>query len=262
MYVTSSLFATVLFATVLQFSCTSEAIFIKTNSSDHQCPAQPCLTLEKFISYHHRVESDTTLKFLPGNHVLSFATKTSISVMDVENVTLTGVSDHQSSVIHCVSEFSVVAINVQNLMISNLFFFGCGAPVRDKGLTGLSSSSVTLFLVNIINVSILYTHVLDSKEAGMLAANVFDLKLQKTSFVGNTPNCAIVFRDESNPPVTPLVTSYIADSEFGFGVAGYKSLSYAGGFSLGFFQTSYTVHVNISNVTMYNNTGIAGVILL
>ena len=111
--------------------------------------------------------------------------------------------------------------------------------------------------MNIINVSILYTHVHDSKEAGMLAANVFDLTMQKTSFVGNTPNCAIVFRDESNPPVKLLVSSYIADSEFGFGVAGHKRLSYAGGLSLGFVQTSYTVYVNISNVALYNNIGMA-----
>ena len=265
MYVTSSLFATVLFAIVLNF-CTSETIFIKTNNSDHQCPAEPCLTLQEFVSYNHRVESNTMLKFLPGNYVILFATKTSISVMDVDNVTLTGVSDHRSSVINCTSEFSVIAINVQNLMISNLSFFGCGVPVRDKGLTGWSSSSVTLFLVNIINVNILYTHVHDSKEAGMLAANVFDLTMQKTSFVGNTPNCAIVFRDEGNPPVTPLVSSYIADSEFGFGETGvhtfydYKrseSLFYSGGLSLIFLQTSYTVYVNISNVALYNNTGMA-----
>ena len=157
--------------------------------------------------------------------MLSFATKTSISVMDVDNVTLTGVSDHRSSVINCTSEFSVIAISVQNLMISNLSFFGCGAPIPDQELIGWSRSSVTLFLVNIINVSILHTHVHDSKEAGMLAANVFDLTMRKTSFVGNTPNCAIVFRDESNPPVKLLVSSYIADSEFRFGVADYKSLS-------------------------------------
>ena len=256
MYVTSSLFATVLFAIVLNF-CTSETIFIKTNSSNSKCPEEPCLTLQEFLSYHHHVESNTVLKFLPGNYVILFATKTSISVMDVDNVTLTGVSDHRSSVINCTSEFSVIAINVQNLMISNLSFFGCGVPVRDKGLTGWSSSSVTLFLVNIINVSILHTHVQDSKEAGMLAANVFDLTMQKTSFIGSSPNCAIVFRDESNPPVKLLVSSYIADSEFGFGVAGSKSSLYAGGLSLGFMQTSYTVYLNISNVALYNNTGMA-----
>lgn len=131
------------------------------------------------------------------------------------------------------------------------------APVHDEGLTGVGTSSVTLFLVNIINVSILYTHVHDSNEAGMLAANVFDLILQRTSFSGNTPNCAIVFRDESNSPDKLLVSSYIADSEFGFGVAGLKSSSYGGGLSLIFLQTSYTVHMNVSNVTLYNNIGIA-----
>jgi len=158
MYVTSSLFATVLFGTVLKLACTSETIFIKTNSSsDHQCPAEPCLTLQEFVSHHHHVESNTVLEFLPGNHMLFFATQTSISVVDVVNVTLTGVSDQQRSVIYCMREFSIIAINVQNLTISNLSFMHCGAPVHDKGLSGVEGSSVTLFLVNIINMTILYT---------------------------------------------------------------------------------------------------------
>ena len=68
-----------------------------------------------------------------------------------------------------------------------------------------------------------------------------------------------MFRDESNSPGKRLVSSYIADSEFGSGEAGYLmfynytrhlSLSYVGGLSLMFLQTSYTVHVNISNVTL------------
>jgi len=46
--------------------------------------------------------------------------------MDVVNITLTGVSDQQNSVIHCMSESSIIAINVQNLMISKLSFIGCG----------------------------------------------------------------------------------------------------------------------------------------
>jgi len=90
---------------------TYETIFIKTNSSsDHQCPAEPCLTLQEFVSYNHHVESNTVLEFLPGNHMLLFATKTNISIMDVVNITLTGVSDQQNSVIHCMSESSIIAI--------------------------------------------------------------------------------------------------------------------------------------------------------
>ena len=56
----------------------------------------------------------------------------SISIRDVVNVTLTGVSDQQNSVIHCVSEFSIIAINVQNLMISKLSFIGCGHQYMTK----------------------------------------------------------------------------------------------------------------------------------
>ena len=263
MYVISSSFATVLFATVLKLSCTSETIFIKiNNSSDHQCPAEPCLTLQNFLSYRHRVESNTTLKFLPGNHVILFATRTNISVMDVVNVTLTGVSDQQSSVIHCMSEFSVIAINVQNFTISKLFFSGCGAPIPE-GTVPLQDSSITfksatLFLLLVSNVSILDIHVHDSRGAGILAVNSFDFKLNRTSFVGNTQNCVIVFRDESNPPVKLLVSSYIANSEFAYGRTESLRLGvhFAGGLSLIFKQRSYTVYMNIVNVALYKNTGI------
>ena len=148
MYITSSLFATVLFATVLNF-CTSETIFIKANnSSNSQCPAEPCLTLEEFLSYHHHVESNTVLKFLSGNHVILFNTAKHISIVDVINVTLTGVSDQQSSVIYCVSEFSVIAMEVQNLTISSLHFSGCGLQMS------VDTPSVALLLMDSSNLSI------------------------------------------------------------------------------------------------------------
>ena len=34
-------------------------------------------------------------------------------------------------------------------------------------------------------------------------------------------------------------------------------MHYGGGLSLSFLQTSYTVYVNVINVTLYNNTGIS-----
>ena len=259
MYVISSLFPTVLFATVFQFSCTSETIFIKTNSSsDRQCPAEPCLTLQEFISYHHRVESNTTLKFLPGNHVILFATRMNISIMDVVNVTLTGVSDHQSSVIHCVSEFSVIAINVQNLTISNLSFFGCGAPVPKRILTAVDSTflprTVTLSLFQVSYINILNTQVRGSNGAGMMAVNAFDFKLNRTSFIGNIPNCVLMFENESNISDKLHVFTYIANSEFAYGIS--YGVNNGGGLSLIFLQTSYTVYVNITNLALYDNTGI------
>ena len=263
MYVTNSLFATVLFATVLKFSRASETILIKTNSSsDHQCPAEPCLTLQEFVSFNHHVESNTKLKFLPGNHVLLSGTKMSISIRDVVNVTLTGVSDQQNSVIHCVSEFSVIAINVQNLTISKLFFSGCGAPIPEE-IVPLQNSSIvfnsaTLYLLLVSNVSILDTHVHDSRSAGILVVNSFDFKLNRSSFVGNTQNCVIMFRDDRNPPVKLHASSYIANSEFAYGRTESLRLGvhYAGGLSLIFKQTSYTVYVNIVNAALYKNAGV------
>ena len=256
MYITSSLLATVLFATVLKFSCTSETIFIKTNnSSNHQCPAEPCLTLRKFLAHHHCVESNTVLKFLPGKHMILLATSQNISVMDVENVTLTGVNGQQSSVSHCVSEFSVSVKNAKNVTISKLSFFGCGAAIVKESTADDNSLPrvATLFLIHTLNVSVLDIHVCGSKGAGILVGNVFDLTLNRTSSVGNKPNCVIMFVDGTNFPVKLHVSSYIADSNFTFGRS--NRAVYGGGLTLIFLQTSYTVHVNISNVALYNNTG-------
>ena len=257
MYVTSSLFATVLFATVLKLSCTSETIFIKTNSSsDHQCPAEPCLTLQKFVSHHYRVESNTVLKFLPGKHMLQFTAGRNISIINVVNVTLTGVSGQQSSVIHCMSEFSISAKNATNLTISNLSFSGCGGPLPKSVITDGESvfRPASLFLLFVSNTSVLNTHIHDSKGTGMIVVNGFGLTVNQTSFVGNVLNCVIMFLDGLNTPVKQAVSSYIASSEFAFG--GLKSLLYAGGLSLIFTQTSYTVYVKITNIALHNNTGI------
>ena len=185
-HLTSSLYATVFFATLLKHSYASETVFIKTKSSHHQCPADSYPTLQEFVSHHHRVESNTVLMFLPGEHVLSFTTSTNIFITDVFNVTLTGASNHQSSVIHCVSEFSVIAINVQNLKISNLSFSGCGTPLPQGIIAGDRSTaprSTTLFLVRVSNESIVHTHMHNSKGAGVLAINAFNLILYQTSFL-------------------------------------------------------------------------------
>jgi len=53
MYITGILVATVLFSTVLKLSYTSETIFKTNSTSDHQCPAEPCLTLQEFVSHHY-----------------------------------------------------------------------------------------------------------------------------------------------------------------------------------------------------------------
>lgn len=249
--------STVLFATVHKLSCTAETIFIKTNSSDHQCPAESCLTLPEFMSYS-RVESNTVVKFLPGKHILAFSINKSIALLDVVNITLTGVSDQQSSVIHCVSEFSIIAINVQNLTISKLSFSGCGAPLPEEELHVHDSGvpkSATLYLLHVLNGKILDTHVYDSSGVGMLILNGYDLILNRTSLTGNRPNCAFIFMNESNSPVKLHTFIYIANSDFTDGISG--SSFYGGGLSLSFLQASHTVYMSINEVALYNNIGIS-----
>ena len=46
--------------------------------------------------------------------------------------------------------------------------------------------------------------------------NAFNLILYQTSFVGNKPNCVVIFRDKSNPLDKLHATTYIADSQFAY----------------------------------------------
>ena len=199
---------------------------------------------------HYHMKSNTVLKFLPGKHVVLFNTSKSISIKGMDNITLTGVGGQQSSVIHCVSEFGIIAINVQNLTISSLHFIGCR---ESRQVAVLALRSATLLLLFVSNVSILHTHVYNPKGAGMVAVDTFDLILYRTSFVGNIQNCVICFLVDGTPSKLH-VSLYIADSEFAYGKS--DSMYYGGGLSLIFSQTSYTVYVNLVNVTLYNNTGI------
>ena len=97
-------------------------------------------------------------------------------------------------------------------------------------------------------------HIHDSKRAGMLVVNGFGLTLNQTLFIGNKPNCVIMFLDGINTPVKQAVSSYIGDTAFTFGRL--NNQLYAGGLTLIFTQTSYTVYVNITNITLHNNAGI------
>jgi len=152
------------------------------------------------------------------------------------------------------SEFSISVKNATNLTISNLSFSGCGGPLPKLEITDHESvfKPATLFLLFVSNTSVLNTHIHNSKGTGMLVVNGFDLTVNQTSFVGNVPNCIIMFLDRPNTPVKQTVSSYIASSEFAFG--GFNI--YAGGLSLIFTQTSYTVYVNITNIALHNNTGL------
>lgn len=127
-----------------------------------------------------------------------------------------------------------------------MHFTGCGTTISiDSG----ENASVTLHFEAASNVSILNTRVHDSKGAGMVAVDAFVLILNQTSFVGNEPNCVVIY-DEDSLAKMLHASSYIANSEFANGRS--EGYLYAGGLSLIFLQT-YTVHVNIVNVRLHNN---------
>ena len=130
------------------------------------------------------------------------------------------------------SEFGIIAIKARNLTISSLHFSGCGTQIQEALTAVFGSSnllrsatllvslrSATLFVFLVSNVSILHTHVYDSKGAGMLAVNTYDLTLYQTSFVRNVQNCFIWFSVDKAPaklhvfPFTLLTQSLLMGTQ-------------------------------------------------
>ena len=188
-------------------------------------------------------------------------------IINMDNVTLTGVSYQQSSVIHGVSEFGIIVIKARNLTISSLHFSGCGTQIQEALTAVFGSSnllrsaillvslrSATLFVFLVSNVSILHTHVYDSKGAGMLAVNTYDLTVYQTSFVCNVQNCFIWFSVDKAPaklhvfPFTLLTQSLLMGTQTSCTM---EVVSVCHSFR------HHTPFMNIINVTLYNNTAIS-----
>ena len=97
------------------------------------------------------------------------------------------------------------------------------------------------------------TQVHNSTGTGLLGTNTF-ASISWTTFAGNTPNCILMFYDEQSFPTLQPAMQTITDSIFKFG-SPQKNNGYASGLTIVFMQTTYLIHVTLSNVAAYSNKG-------
>ena len=99
------------------------------------CPADPCLTLSEYAKQtHHYLTSNTTLVFLPGDHVLSVN-------FTVENVNDLGIYAQQTSTadnytasgnrIVCQGLVGFTYRNISHMTVHGLTFNSCGKSAVD-----------------------------------------------------------------------------------------------------------------------------------
>ena len=193
-------------------------------NSNTPCPMRPCYTLSQVMDNpSNYFTSNTTAVFPPGYHEVS--TEGQLVIQNVSNISLVG-DNNDSTMIKCVGQFGLVFINITNLTVSKLYLSMCGSPTSDSSQsrqslnkllyahTALSfTATFSICIVDVTNLTATNLGISYSKGMGLLGANIFGMSsIQKSVFVNNTPNCAIVFLDSYFPAATPVL--YITDSSF------------------------------------------------
>ena len=161
------------------------------------------------------------------------------------------------------------SFNITNLTVSTLHLSMCGASQLATSLFKEITQSfvfpnilhvgftVSIFLLNITNLTATMLGISHSRGVGLLGGNIFGVSsIQQAVFVNNTPNCVIVFLDSYSPVEAPVL--YLTDSLFMLGTVrgyGYTYYGFAGGLSIIAVQTMYHVKCYTENVTSYGNTG-------
>ena len=242
------------------------------------CSLEECYTLANITqnSAEYFV-SDTTVIFLPGNHIATAIT--TVPLVNLTNIALLG-SEHQESVIRCSGRFGFAFVNVTNLTISKLELSHCGAPMPDEYILTLTNcanlydlflkseksevhffarNSPVIGLVQTYNVTIVNLDVHDSMGPGLLAVNAHEyFSILNSSFISNTPNCKLLYVTAPSLDNTNTLLS-IDGSKFMFGNSKEskdRRNGPAAGLGIMFFQVNYHVDVNIANVVLYSNTAV------
>lgn len=85
------------------------------------CDDPSCLTISELALYH-ALDSDTSLKFLSGHHILHFE----LIITNVWNLNLTS---HSNVSLTCLSPAKIQFINIHHLHINRIVFVGCSGTI-------------------------------------------------------------------------------------------------------------------------------------
>ena len=116
-------------------TCSDHTTHYVKPTANTPCPADPCLTLSEYAQQtHHWLTSNTTLLFLPGDHVLSVNfTVENVSDFEIYAQQTSSADDHTASGsrIVCQGLVGFIFIHISNMTVQSLTFNSCG-----KGAVG------------------------------------------------------------------------------------------------------------------------------
>ena len=252
------------FLLLQSWTATAEQFYIVPSNST-SCPKDPCHTLtDVVLNSSQYFTSDTIIVFLPGNHQTNISRHFSVLIKDVRNISMIGYDNTNSdskSVIQCTRPLGFAFINVTTLKIGKLSFIFCGAKISSEFTYKkfpIQGSRMTLYFLRTTNITLSGVVINNSTEAGLLGINMFGLSnISHTIFNGNRPNCLIIFQENFKLKVIPSTHFNIANTQVMFGKIPKRLRSYHnwGATGLGIFlvQTTFNVHIHITNIKTLNN---------
>ena len=222
------------------------------------CGDGVCHTLMDYAAFQGNFSSNTTFKFLPGDHVLE---EIYISVTRVHNLTFTGLendTDDDSANVLCIGKNAGFFFeNIEYLTITNMGFKHCGF-LHFKNYT-------QAFLMRYVkNLQLSHVVIYNSSGFGLIAYNLqgnslidsttIDLSHNKTGYLAG--NLRIQYRNYSAIGSHNLV---ITNSNFQNGTPQKEDNreSYASGIDI-LLATTESIYITLRNVTLTGNRARSG----
>ena len=248
---------------LISWTVTADQFYVVASSST-SCPnVQACYTLTDLVlNPSQYFTSDTIITFLPGSHQTNITREFSVLIKDVRNISMIGydhTNTNSKSVIQCTGPFGFAFKKVTTLKIANLRFASCGASLNFQvERFPKSASTMTLYFLQTINVTISAVTITNSTGAGVIGINMFGVSnISQTTLSSNKPNSLIIFLDiyklkDIPPTQLNIVNSHIMFGEIPNALQRY-SLWGTTGLGILLLQTTFNVHIYMDKIKTYSN---------
>ena len=245
-------------------ACTRE-VYVRPSSAV-VCPSLTCYTLEHILQNPSQyLASNTTVFFVAG--VYNISTEGQVPITNVSNLAFIGsarVGNWQSR-IHCTNAFGLAFTNCSNISLLHLIIEKCGALFTGDALQWFEKHlphnkfmtngavSAALGFVQVYSLRISAVSVIAPKGHGLWATNVFNSNVTESTFSNSSSgNLQLYYTDSDLVRGDNHFYFKIASSQFMHGTCNF-SKHYGCGLSVVLLQLSYSIDIQISDITASNN---------
>ena len=237
---------------VLCGACSTEGIYYVRSADVSICPGEPCHELSYYSENSQLFfTSNTTLYFLPGEHILEH-----VIVTDVSNITLAGIMSAEYTILQCPGRGGIAFIDCKEIYMLHLTISNCG----EDG----TSVSCGVYFQCVKDLEISDIVVTNSTGFGLLVVNVVGyVHIQNSVFTYNSGNIGgnsafVYYGDINNCPQVIHTLLHVENSIFAFGEIWSTESLYSGGIALVVYQPSYNIVMIVRHTTLHGNQAASG----